>query len=163
MFLYEVMRANAGFAESCARMAAELGDATRRSQLVRQLGARRRDGEAIVQSLEDEARRATALSIVESTVTFWVEPARPGWFERVWRRITFKSPSAFETYYRLTSSGHSADAVQCTIRIGRDDPTLGATILPRDGLPEVLEPSVKLPTAGLLSRGALVAGAGETS
>ena len=118
IFLWEFNRANVGLAESRADMAAELSDEKRRDEIVRSLGGRSRDTDALLAQLESDLTRAGHLGIAEATVTFWVEPARPGFFERFWRFVWRQPRESFDGLYRLVPSKRSAHAIQCAMKIG---------------------------------------------
>jgi hypothetical protein len=118
MFLHEVDRANRGFAMQKIEIAASLADAGRRDEIVQSLGGRFRDADAILATLESQAEHAGHIGIVEATITFWVEPARPGLFERIWRFLRGRPAEDFSNLYRLAPAERSARAIRCEMKIG---------------------------------------------
>jgi hypothetical protein len=118
MFLHEVDCANRGFALQKIAFAASLADAERRDEIVQSLGGRSRDADAILATLESQAERAGRIGIVETTITFWVEPARPGFFERIWRFLRGRPAQDFSNLYRLAPANRCARAIRFEMKIG---------------------------------------------
>jgi hypothetical protein len=81
MFLQEIDRANLSFSARRIELVRALANPAERALIIGSLGGAGNESEMLASALASQAAEAARLAIEEVTVTFWVEPARPGFWE----------------------------------------------------------------------------------